>query len=331
MRKRTLALAALLALTTFGLSHVTALADAAANAGPVDSQPVPLPPAPTNTTPGTTVAPSTTPVAAVDPSTANIVSRLSTTLNPSLIPTDTMLQDDISLGRQMGSQGKDLIDVLNVGGKAFAFKPGGILRQTRRAVGTVYFITPGIEARWRGFLESKQLATEATRQADFDAVRNHVIAARRTLTFIVELDNLIKNASDGSTPESVDDAQKKVAGTRIVLSDDKDTNYDPITVPTGPTLISRRQFFEAIANQPDAVVTALSADDLPKATDNPSWSGLIKKRNGFNDLSAFYLVSYDAFNADGTARVNRDTNSITLHILGPDGQKYVAYKLIDLP
>ena len=331
MRKRTLALSALLTLTTIGLSHISVFADPAANPGPVDSQPVPLAPAPVNPgapDPNANPAPAPAPV---DASSANIVSRLTTTLNPALNPTDNMLQDDITQGRQMGSSGKDLIDVLNIGSRAFAFKSGGILKQTRRAVGVVYFITPGIEARWRGFLQSKQLATDTARAADFDAVRNHVIAPRRILTFIVEIDDLLKNASDGSTPESIDDAQKKVAGTRIVLSDDKDTNYDPITVPTGPLLVSRSQFFEAIANQPDSVVTALSPDDLPKTSDSPAWSGLVKKRNGYNDLSAFYLVSYDAYNSDGTARVNRDTNNITLHILGPDGQKYVQYKLVDLP
>jgi len=338
MRTRTLALAAFLTLSTISLSNIPAFADPVANPGPVDAQPVPVPPVTpattdTNATPATpdTNATPAAPTPPVDASTANIVSRLSTTLNPALNPTDSMLQDDINQGRQFGSSGKDLIDVLNIGSKAFAFKPGGILRQTRRPVGVIYFITPGIEARWRGFLQSKQLATDATRTADFEAVRNHVIAARRTLTFIVEVDDLLKSASDGSSPESIEDAQKKVAGTRIVLSDDKDTNYDPITMPTAPLLVSRRQFYEAIANQPDAVTTALSTDDLPKSTDSPAWSGLVKKRNGYNDLSAFYLVSFDAFNTDGTARIGRDTNTITLHVLGPDGQKYVQYKVIDLP
>ena len=330
MRKSTLALTALLTLAAIGFSHIPASADPVAAPGPVDSQPVPLPPATTTPATDTTAAPDAS-SAPVDTSQANIVSRLATTLNPALNPTDSMLQDDILQGRQMGSTGKDIVDVLNVGAKPFAFKPGGIFRQTRRPVGVVYFITPGIEARWRGFLQSKQLATDATRTSDFESVRNHVIAAHRTFTFIVEIDDLLKSASDGSTPESIDDAQKKVAGTRIVLSDDKDTNYDPITIPTAPLLVSRRQFFEAIASQPDAVVAAVTSDDLPKTADEPAWSGLVKKRNGYNDLSAFYLVSFDAYNSDGTARLNRDTNSFTLHIIGPDGQKWAAYKLIDLP
>lgn len=331
MRKSTLALTAILAIASISVPHFPAMADGAGTTAPVDSQPIPIPPAPAGTV---SPLPATGPAAAlptVDPSTANIASRLSTTLNPALNPTDSMIQDDIAAGRQMGLDGKDLIDVLNIGSKGFAFKPGGILKQLRRPVAVVYFITPGIEARWRGFLENKQLATDAARTADFEAVRDHVISANRSLTFVVELDDLVKDTSDGSAPETTDDALKKVDGTRFVLSDDKDTNYDPITVPTAPLLETRRQFFEAFAADPDAVIQATSTDDLPKSSSTPSWSGLIKKRNGYNNLSAFYLVSFNAFNSEGTARIGRDNASFTLHVLGPDGQRWVQYKLVDLP
>ena len=62
-----------------------------------------------------------------------------------------------------------------------------------------------------------------------------------------------------------------------------------------------------------------------------STARLVKRRTPYADYAAFYLVRFAAFNPDGTARINRDTKTVTLRVLNGDEARYAAFDLGKLP
>src|SRR5689334_18322076 len=81
--------------------------------------PAPVPPAPV----------------AAPPTSAAAAGRDAHTLNPLLVPTDTGLRDGLAQGREIAKEGKDFIDLLTDGRRAFAYRRGGLLGEKRRETG----------------------------------------------------------------------------------------------------------------------------------------------------------------------------------------------------
>lgn len=333
---------------------------------PVDSQPLPLPPiaapaspltpAPAPPTPAIPAAPNTpappptplapmpvtgvvpdaqtqpaltpeltTPLIAAPMPTGDV--RNAKTLNPILNPTDKEIRASIEVGRTFAKKDKDVLDVLDSYARGFSFKRGGILGEVRRPLGLAYALTPELEAQWDGFLEAREFATTATQDADFSTIRNRVANTNRTLSFIVQIMPEALGKESGGTSDAA--AIKSALGSvRFVLSDDNDNNYDSVDPVETPRIVDRRVFFDAIAGSPDTVFSAATMDDLPLASTAPPGTVLIKPRLKESGLSAFYLVTFNLFNSDGTARVNRDTKFISLRVLMPTGPKYAAFDLM---
>jgi hypothetical protein len=251
-------------------------------------------------------------------------------LLPTLIPTDLGLHDGLQGGREYGKSSQDFIDLLDQNRGALAYKRGGVLGELRRATAVAVWLTPALEARWRGFAEQRQFASPTARDTDFEVLRSRVTSPQRRLTFLVELGDLAPAPKGKKTivPLDPDIAAAVVKGTRFILTDDKDNNYDPI--PTvgvaGPVLSVRQAFYDDIAADPDR---ACGDSPLGAATaaDHAAGPSLMKRREAYGDMAAFYIVSFDAFNPDGTARVNRDTKSLTLRVLMSSGVKYAKFEM----
>ena len=327
------------------LSSVSGSCQTPVEQTPVDSQPVPLPPAPAPATPVVPPTPDSapatvptpppdspaTPVAVPDQASASIANRDAATLHPKLNPTDLEIRSAINEGRNFGKTNKDFIDLIDGYRMGFEFKRGGIIGEERRPVGVAYFLTPSLEAKWRGFLETREFATNDVRDQNFLTVREHVASADRRLTFIVEILPIIPKPKDGDTPPTPTEELNQLTNVRFVLSDDKDNNYDPISDPEAPRIVSRQLFFDAIAGAPDRVFAAQTTSDLPLAPSDNQAGVLVKRRPKYTGPAAFYLVSFNAYSANGNARFNRDSNLVSLRILLPNGPKYAAFQLNRMP
>ncbi|MEO7719898.1 MAG: hypothetical protein ABIY70_27145, partial [Capsulimonas sp.] len=188
-----LAAAALTAVLLGGNSAHAQLGDNT----PVDATPAPLQPAPV-TLPGTATTPGGVTTQSSD---VNIAARDPRTLHPLLIPTDRELLDNLDKGREIGKSKQDFIDILAPSRRAYQYRAGGILGETRRQTGVVTWVTPGTEARWRGFLEQRNFADSAGRDADFKALETAVTAPQRTLTFLVEISDLFPRQRNKKVPD----------------------------------------------------------------------------------------------------------------------------------
>jgi len=304
---------------------------------PIDAAPdLPVPPAAGEPAPaappvaGAPIPPAAPPVVAA-PGTgfdATIAERDAHTLNPLLNPTDAELQSFLAAGRAIGDSKDDFLDVLAPSRRAFQFRKGGILGEVRRETGVAYWITPGTEARWRGLLEQRSFADTSQQQADFSALQQLVVSPQRTVTFIVELGDLVqrKKKDPPITQTQADDALSKLTGVRFVLSDDKGTNYNPRDVISPTHTILRQEYYDSIAPNPDKVPGASTGVPSPVTA-----TRVVKRREPLSDYAAFYTVTFDAYNMDGTARINRDTKSVTLRIILPEEPKYAVFDLKKIP
>ncbi|BDI32898.1 hypothetical protein CCAX7_49490 [Capsulimonas corticalis] len=307
------------------LTGQAAIAQAGNDNTPVDAPPAPQQPAPV-TLPG---APVTTGGATAVTADVNIAARDPRTLHPMLIPTDREMLANLDAGRAIGKSKQDFIDLLDMSRRAYQFRSGGILGETRRETGIVTWLTPGTEARWRGFLEQRDFADSAGRDADFKALEQSVTAPQRTLTFIVEITDLFprqkgKKKKD-ETPIDPATAFNKLDGIQFVLSDDRENNFKPLQVYAPTQLIARQQFYDNIAGDPTHVLGS-----NPFEIANTVSPRLVKRRDSYNDLAGFFVVVFDAFNADGTARINRDTKSVSLRVITSD-PKFASFPLDKLP
>jgi hypothetical protein len=305
---------------------------------PVDNLPIPVPATPRPA--GTANTPSAVTQSPVDanptpipsdsgiPQDNSISARDARTLNPVLIPTDAELQNDLAAGRSLGETKQDFIDLLAPSRRPFQFKKGGILGEKRRATAVAAWVTPGTEARWRGLLEQRSFADSQQQQADFSALQQEIVSPQRTLTFIVEIGDLVqrKKHDPPVTKEQADEALAKLTGTRFVLSDEKGINYNPRDVVAPTQAVMRQEFYDSIAPSPDKLPGgALGAPATVTAT------RVVKRRDPYQDFAAFYTVTFDAYNADGTARINRDTRSVTLRVITPEDDKYAVFETTKIP
>jgi len=318
---------------------------------PVDANPAPPPPATAPAVPKVTIAvppvdQSTAPAAPLDApasptvedtapavapvtpnsstSNLNIAARDSRTLNPLLIPTDNELREALDYGRALGNSKQDFIDLLTPARRSFDYRKGGMVGEKRRPASTAVWITPNIQARWLGFLESRTFADQGKRDTDFAAMQQAVTAPQQSLTFLVEIGGLISSHSD-PTQQQLDAAFTSLSGTRFVLSDDRGNNYNPSNVATAPRLVQRQSFYDSLASGPDRLSQTAFAD--PSADSR----SLVLRRKPYSDYAAEYIVTFDAFNADGSARINRDVHSITLRIITPEEPKFASFDIAKMP
>jgi hypothetical protein len=284
----------------------------------------PVNPPPANVAPTPVVTAPVSPTPATSSSSLTIAARDSRTLNPMLIPTDSDLQAALDDGRSFGATKQDFIDLLSPARRSFDFRKGGLLGEKRRSASVAVWITPDIEARWRGFLESRTFADQAKRDADFATMQQEVISPQRSLVYVVEIGGLISAHSD-PTQQELDAAAASLSGTRFVLSDDRGNNYNPLSVATVPHLVRRQDFYDALSAGPDRLG--------PTAFSEPSADSrnLVLRRKPYSDYAAFYIVSFDAFNPDGGARINRDVHTVTLRIITPQEAKYAVFEVAKMP
>ncbi|MGO8674148.1 MAG: hypothetical protein ACLQVD_22645 [Capsulimonadaceae bacterium] len=317
LRSRLLAALSVLALATFSpnIAH-------SQTAAPVDANPAPAPAAVAPASPGVE-SPASTGSAIVE---LDAAARDPRTLNPFLIPTDLELQQNLDLGRGIGQSKKDLIDVLDSGRRGFQFRNGGMLGEKRRVTGSAIWVTPGLEARWRGFIEGRNYADAGQRQADFDALRNEITQPQRSLTFIVEIGDLIPGHPADPAQAQIDAAYESLAGTHFVLSDDNDNNYAPSSTVVAPHLMVRQDFYDAISPGADHLTAEDAFSSAPQGSHQ-----LVLRRQPYSDLAAFYIVTFNAFNADGAARINRDVHSVVLRIVTPTDTKYAYFDMSKTP
>jgi len=267
----------------------------------------------------------TTPTTATSTVDLNIAARDSRTLNPLLIPTDAELRDALDYGRSLGGGKQDFIDLLYPASRSFDYRKGGMLGEKRRTQSTAVWVTPDVEARWRGFLESRGFADQGKRDSDFATMQQEVTAPQRTLAFIVELGGLIPPHTDPSQ-QALDGAYTALAGTRFVLSDDHGNNYNPLDTATTTHLVRRQDFYDSLSSGPDRLgQTAFTDSPANEARD------LVMRRKPYSDYAAFYVVTFDAFNPDGSARINRDVHTVTLRIVTPDEAKYAVFDVSKMP
>lgn len=352
-RKPFLAVAALLTLTAVGIAHAQTPVDEnpappPSATAPVDNAPpaTPSPPdnaspppaapetpmPPVNSSPSVPLANSssasivtTSPTApATSTVELNMAARDSRTLNPLLIPTDGDLHDALDYGRGFGQTKQDFIDLLGDARKSFDYRNGGMFGEKRRPESTAVWVTPDLEARWRGFLESRTFADQARRDSDFATMQQEVTSPQRSLVFIVEVGGLISGHTD-PTQQQLDAAYTSLAGTRFVLSDDHGNNYDPQNVATATKLVRRQDFYDALSIGPDHLGQAAFDDTTANSR------ALVLRRKPYSDYAATYIVSFNAFNADGSARINRDVHGITLRIITPDDPKYAVFDISKMP
>jgi hypothetical protein len=299
---------------------------------PVDANPAPPPAA----APQGTIAPATpdNSQAAPQPGPAgaapstydlNQAARDPRTLNPLLIPTDEEISDALTDGRELGKTQMDFIDLLDPAGRAFQYRSGGMFGERRRPTGVAVWVTPNLEARWLGFIEEREFATQSQRDADFAAIQSYVTAPQRTLTFLVEVGDVIPGHQDPTQAE-LDAGITSLAGTHFVLSDDHDNNYDPDNVAAAAHLLVRQDFYDAISPGPDHMTA-----DAAFATPAGDYRDLVKRRKPYMDYAAFYIVTFNAFNPDGGARVNRDVHTLTLRIVTPDEPKFAVFDVSKMP
>ena len=254
----------------------------------------------------------------------NAAARDSRTLNPLLIPTDNELRENLDFGRALGNSKQDFIDLLNPGRRSFDYRKGGMVGEKRRPESVAVWITPDLQARWLGFLESRTFADQSKRDTDFTAMQQAVTAPQQSLSFIVEIGGLISSHTD-PTQQQLDAAYTSLAGTRFVLSDDRGNNYNPTNVATAPHLVLRQAFYDGLSGGPDRLGQAAFTD--PSAESR----SLVMRRKPYGDYAAEYIVTFDAFNADGSARINRDVHSITLRIITPEEPKYASFEIAKMP
>lgn len=320
---------AVLALVTAGANLANAQSPTPVDANPAtppaqtasvqpDQQPVAPAPVPTLATP-----PPIAPQPAED---VNQAARDPRTLNEKLIPTDFEIREAIDGGRLVGRSKKDFLDVLNPARRSFTYHSGGMLGERRRSTGVAVWVTPGLEAYWRGYIEERSFASDQQRQADFEAVQSEVTAPQRSLTFIVEVGGLVTDHSDDPPQAALDAAYTSLAGTRFVLSDDQDHNFDPLSVAASPHLMTRQSFYDAISPGADHL-SANAAFGSP----DPSSRQLVLRRKPYSDYAQFYIVTFNAFNPDGSARINRDVHTVTLRIITPDEPKYAVFEVDKMP
>ena len=151
-----------------------------------------------------------------------------------------------------------------------------------------------------------------------------VTAPQQSLTFLVEIGGLISSHSD-PTQQQLDAAFTSLSGTRFVLSDERGNNYNPSNVATAPRLILRQSFYDGLAGGPDRMSQTAFAD--PSADSR----SLVLRRKPYSDYAAEYIVTFDAFNADGSARINRDVHNITLRIITPEEPKFASFEIAKMP
>jgi hypothetical protein len=294
---------------------------------PVDQSTIPAneTPAPSSTAVDNTpaVAP-VTPTPSASTANLNIAARDSRTLNPLLIPTDNELREALDYGRALGNSKQDFIDLLTPARRSFDYRKGGMVGEKRRPASTAIWVTPNIQARWLGFLESRTFADQGKRDSDLAAMQQAVTAPQQSLTFLVEIGGLISSHSD-PTQQQLDAAFTSLSGTRFVLSDDRGNNYNPSNVATAPRLVQRQSFYDGLAGGPDRLSQTAFGD--PSADSR----SLVLRRKPYSDYAAEYIVTFDAFNADGSARINRDVHSITLRIITPEEPKFASFDIAKMP
>ena len=257
-------------------------------------------------------------------------------LNPIFLPSDPALKASVQYGREFAKTSKDLIDLLADERRPLETKRGGLLGEKRRAVSVAVWLTPTLEARWRGFLQQRRYSDSTAQAADLQELHQLVTSSQRTLTFLVEIgDTLYPTNGEAPGGQDILAAQKalfeRVRGIRFVLSDANDANFLPLPSPTlTPSILPRQQFYDKIAPDP-VLLRDPQASSAPVDDDVPGRNRFVKERAAYRNLAAFYVVSFDAFNADGTPRVGPDAKALYLRVITPEGDKSARFDLDKTP